>query len=112
MSCKHKQLNVVSWNVRGLNDDDKCVLLHDSCRDANPHLVCLQETKLTDPSLNIIHSFLPYRLNDHHLVNACDTRGSVLTAWNSSTLALTSVDCRTYSLTTAFESTTSDHNSR
>ena len=46
MSNRFKKICVVSWNVRGLGDPDKCAIVKDALVSAAPALICLQETKL------------------------------------------------------------------
>jgi endonuclease/exonuclease/phosphatase family metal-dependent hydrolase len=42
-SCR--SLRLLSWNVRGLNEDKKCAEVKDFIVFENPDLVCLQEIK-------------------------------------------------------------------
>ena len=46
MCNRFKNFNVVSWNVRGLGDPDKCAIVEDALVSAAPAVICLQETKL------------------------------------------------------------------
>jgi len=46
MNSSNRCFYVVSWNVRGLGDPDKCTIVRNALRDAKPSIVCLQETKL------------------------------------------------------------------
>lgn len=62
MNESFKKIFVMSWNVRGLGDPDKCTIVHDAISDASPTIVCLQETKLHDMPHTKTHSFLPSKL--------------------------------------------------
>ena len=46
MSNSFENFCVVSWNVRGLGDPDKCAIVKDALISAALTLICLQETKL------------------------------------------------------------------
>jgi exonuclease III len=37
---------LLSWNMRGLNEGDKCIMVRDSLREWKVVIVCFQETKL------------------------------------------------------------------
>jgi exonuclease III len=47
---------IISWNVKGLNNRDKCLRVSSLPRDWKADIVCLQETKLQGMSHNIVHS--------------------------------------------------------
>ncbi|MFS9531863.1 endonuclease/exonuclease/phosphatase family protein, partial [Klebsiella pneumoniae] len=72
-----------SWNVRGLGDYNKCSIVRDSILSARPNIVCLQETKLSQIDRLKPCSFLPAYLDAFQTLDADDTRGGILTAWDS-----------------------------
>ena len=39
-------LKIISWNVRGLNDSQKCLIVKNLLREWKCDVICLQETKL------------------------------------------------------------------
>ena len=41
MASCGKNLVVMSWNVRGLGDSDKCVLVRDAIVSSSPAIACL-----------------------------------------------------------------------
>ena len=49
-------LKIVSWNVRGLNDSDKCLRIRNLIRLWKADLVYLQETKLGEVDRSLIKS--------------------------------------------------------
>ena len=105
-----KNFCVVSWNVRGLGDSDKCAIVKDALISVNPSVICLQETKLHHISLFQARSFLPPNFaKTIHFVSATGTRGGILTAWNAKTFVLDGFISRRHTLTTAFSSTESQH---
>lgn len=86
-----------SWNVRGLGDTQKCDKVLTELIDAKPHIVALQETKLSSLTPSKIRSFLPSHL-DSSLYNASlRTTGGILTAWDSSQFTQISCLTRRYS---------------
>jgi len=110
MSSSSKNFCIVSWNVRGLGDPEKCAVVKDALVSANPSVICLQETKLHNISQFQAHNFLPpHFANTIHFVSAAGTRGGILTAWNSSTFSLVSYISRRHTLTTTLASTVTEH---
>ena len=81
MCNRFKNFNVVSWNVRGLGDPDKCAIVEDALVSAAPAVICLQETKLHHIDQFQAHSFLPPRFaRSLQFVRAAGTRGGILSA--------------------------------
>ncbi|CAN6300756.1 unnamed protein product [Urochloa humidicola] len=109
MNAKNVVFSLVSWNVRGLSDCDKCRLVRDALSSARTDIACLQESKLSTTSAAKARSFLPPHLSDFHCVDATTTRGGIVTAWNARTFTLTSFLSRQRSLTTFFTSTASNY---
>jgi hypothetical protein len=103
--CK---LLFMSWNVRGLGDDDKCGVVRDNISDARPSVVCIQESKLAHLDAPKSRSFLPSYISDFSIVPADGSRGGIVTAWDTNILSLTSSTAKTFSLTTSLKSTSSD----
>lgn len=42
----NRKLHLLSWNVRGLNDPDKRVIVKDVVRQWEVSIICLEETKV------------------------------------------------------------------
>jgi exonuclease III len=75
MSPGCKNCVVLSWNVRGLGDPDKCTIVRDVISLASPSVACLQESKLCDLSCLKARSFLPKNLASFLCLNADGSRG-------------------------------------
>jgi hypothetical protein len=45
---------LLSWNVRGLNEGDKCLRVRNLLREWKVDIVCIQETKLEVMSCSIV----------------------------------------------------------
>ncbi|CAN6233698.1 unnamed protein product [Urochloa humidicola] len=99
--------SLLSWNVRGLGDLDKCKVVRDTLASVRLDVACLQESKLrtTDPAK--ARTFLPPTISEFVCVDASATRGGLVTAWNTRTLQMTSVISRQRTLTTVFMSSVS-----
>ena len=70
-------MSILSWNVQGLEDDDKCVLVRKAICDANPVIACIQETKLSAVSVFKARTFIPPRLAAFECVEADGSRGGL-----------------------------------
>jgi hypothetical protein len=98
-----KSLSVLSWNVRGLGDSEKCELVRAAIASLSPTVACLQETKAQEISKFKARSFLPPKLADTFLdIPSTGTRGGLITAWDTDVLELSSFVTRQYALTCHF----------
>lgn len=77
-----QNLNILSWNVGGLNCPDRRAATHETIAATPCHLVCLRETKLelVDPS--IATSLGRYRLKSFSQRSALGTRWGILLLWD------------------------------
>ena len=79
---------IISWNIRGLNSKGKQRHLQDRIVKEKPHIILLQETKLSGERLTQIVE----RLKPHYEVMAIDangTAGGTAILWNPSELEAT-----------------------
>jgi len=108
MNDNFRRLSVMLWNVRGLDDSEKCDV-RDAIASAAPSVCCLQETKLHDITTKKARTFLPPALAaSHHFLGASGTRGGILTAWNPNLFNMDSFIARKHTLTTVLASTMMD----
>ena len=49
-------LKIMSWNVRGVNNQDKRKVLKAFIRSKKVDIVCLQETKVQNMCVGLVHS--------------------------------------------------------
>ncbi|PNT71000.1 hypothetical protein BRADI_2g21165v3 [Brachypodium distachyon] len=91
-------LNILSWNVRGLNDPSRKDAVHATIADTPCHVACLQETKMAAISQSDAACIGGFRLAKHapHLP-AEGTRGDILLLWDENSVALSDVSFGTYS---------------
>jgi hypothetical protein len=95
--------------MQGLGDDGKCTVVRDHVIAANPSVLCIYlGDKASFLSAWKARSFLPPALSQFSNADADGSRGGMLTAFDPRLLNLKSSDARRFSLTTSFESTTSD----
>ena len=99
MASNSVNFTIVSWNVRGLGDADKCKLVRDSLLTARVDIACLQESKLRTITSSKSRSFLPPHLTDFHCAEAVGSRGGIITAWNARAFTASSYIARRHTLT-------------
>ncbi|CAN6209153.1 unnamed protein product [Urochloa humidicola] len=109
MNSNTVNYSLLTWNVRGLGDSDKCKSVRDVLLAAKLDIACLQETKLVGTDSSKARAFLPTSLSAFSCVDADGTRGGLITAWNACSVTMTSVLTRDRSLTVFFSSTASDY---
>ena len=72
----YKSISLLSWNVHGLSQDDKCDDVLSELISVAPTIAGLQETKLSSLSAVKARSFLPVRLSEH----ICRDAGGIVLA--------------------------------
>jgi exonuclease III len=84
-------VNLLSWNVRGLNDVDRQSTVNEIISNSSCHVVCLQETKL-DYVDQFTACFLGgYRLKSFAQRSAIGTRGGILLLWDDDVLQVSDI---------------------
>ena len=76
------KLKMVSWNVRGLNDARKRLVVRNLLREWNCDGVCLQETKLAGMDRQLICSLGSCPYIDWVALDADQTAGGILMMWD------------------------------
>lgn len=77
-------ISVLSWNVRGLGDIKKCAVVKDLIADANPDLICFQETKWEECSIFKLRQVCTSKFRNYSNLDAEGTRGGIVLAWSNS----------------------------
>jgi exonuclease III len=84
-----QNVNLVCWNVRGLNNKVHRDAVRDIVRDSHATIVCLQETKLDLVDDALIRSLLGQSFVDNYMVlPASGTRGGMILALSDSYFTL------------------------
>jgi len=73
---------LLSWNVRGINNRDKRLLLKNVLRDWSCNLVCIQETKLEEVQLSDIRSIEGNQSMDFVALKAQGSAGGIIVMWD------------------------------
>ena len=76
------KLKMVSWNVRGLNDSQKRLVVRNLLQEWKCDVVCLQETKLAGVDSQLVCSIWGCRYVDWVALDAIQTAGGVLIMWD------------------------------
>ena len=109
-SSSNHSLSIMSWNVRGLGDLDKCNVVREAIISANPSIMCIQKSKLHDIDRFKVKTFLPTQFAQTFIfLPAIGSRGGIITAWNPISWCCTgSTTKKNHSLTITLSSTLSD----
>jgi exonuclease III len=92
---------IASWNIRGLNDIDKCKDVLAELTDLKPSISLLQETKLNACDPIKAKSFLPHICDQFEILPSIGTRGGMINAFSSRLFNLQSTKRSAYTLTIA-----------
>lgn len=84
----HNALDLVCWNVRGLNSPAKKKALREFADFACVAILCILETKLERVDQYVIMQCLGPSYDGIFYLPAVDTRGGILVAWESSKVLL------------------------
>ena len=76
------KVNIMSWNVRGVNDPDRWKIIRNFIRYQRVDLVCLQETKIQEMTAAVAGSLGVGRLSDWRALNAEGSAGGILLFWD------------------------------
>lgn len=70
-----RHIKILSWNVRGLNDRAKRVLVSHEVQKHSPHVLCIQETKWDMENVQYIRETIGSRIDNFGLIKAKGTAG-------------------------------------
>ena len=103
-------MQIVSWNVRGLNDGSKRLMVRHLLKQWKVDLVCLQETKLQSLSRGLIRSLWGGHHVDWLFVGSNGASGGILLLWDNRSLqkidealGLYTASCKFRSVSSGFE---------
>ena len=75
-------LKILSWNVRGLNDSRKCLIVKNLLREWKCDVICLQETKLAGLDRKMVGNLWSCPFVDWVALDAVHTAGGILLMWD------------------------------
>lgn len=76
-------LRIISWNVRGINDETKRQVIKAACRRWKPHMLCLQETKMGKVDRKVVLSVGGDQWTQWEHLDAIGASGGILVMWDS-----------------------------
>ncbi|KAL4601768.1 hypothetical protein ACB092_10G005900 [Castanea dentata] len=76
------KLKIISWNVRGLNNPEKRLVVKNLLRDWKCDAICLLETKLGVMSRSLVGSLWNFPYLDWVALDADYTSGGILVMWD------------------------------
>ena len=76
------KLKMISWNVRGLNDTHKCLVVKNLLWEWKCDVICLQETKLVGIDKQMVWGLWSCPYMDWAVLDAAQTAGGVLIMWD------------------------------
>ena len=76
------KLKMISWNVRGLNDFQKRLVVRNLLREWKCDIICLQETKLDGMDSQMVCSLWSCLYVDWAVLDADQMAGGVLIMWD------------------------------
>ena len=75
LSMNIQNWNVLCWNIRGLNAEEKHDVVHDKIEESGCSIVCLQETKIQSFDLPLVRKFAPRRFDKFDFVPSIGASG-------------------------------------
>jgi exonuclease III len=99
---------VLDWNVRGLNDKDKRLAVHNKIEESNCAVICLQETKCESFDHSFIRSFYPKRFDRFAFSPSIGASGGLIVLWNSSIFTGTVLEIHRSAIRMQFISTSNN----
>ena len=92
------KIKMISWNVRGLNDSRKRLVVKNSLREWKCDVVCLQETKIASMNRQLVCSLWSCPYVDWAVLEADRTVGGILLMWDKRVLEKVEVMVGTFSV--------------
>jgi exonuclease III len=99
--------NILNWNIRGINSDDKCNAIRQKLEENNCAVYCIQETKREHFDHSFIKKFAPKRYDQFAHSPSHGLSGGIILGWNSSVFSGQVIHNLNYAVTVKF---TSRHN--
>jgi hypothetical protein len=90
---------ILTWNVRGLNNAARCLAVHETLAATPCHIACLQETKLHSIDAALDAFLGAYKLSSFAFKPANGTRGGIMLLWNDLKLSMSNISVGRFSLT-------------
>nr|XP_033512517.1 uncharacterized protein LOC117277208 [Nicotiana tomentosiformis] len=92
------EVKILSWNVRGMNDPNKRVIIKVGVREWGANLVCFQETKMEVLSDAIVRSVWGSSWVKYDWIPAVGSARGILLMWDDRSLEVKEIRKRVFSL--------------
>ena len=99
------KIKIISWNVRGVNAPDKRKVIKNFLRSYRVDLVCLQETKVQEMSVELVRSLGVGRSLNWKALNAEGSARGILLLWDNSCISLVDSGVGSFSVSCLFKMT-------
>ena len=96
------KVKIISWNVRGVNGSEKRKVIKNFLRSYRVDIVCLQETKVQEMSVELVRSLGVGRRLNWKALNAEGSAGGILLFWDNSRITLVDSIVGSYSVSCLF----------
>ena len=97
--------NILNWNIRGLNSEDKCNAIKEKIDKSACAIYCFQETKRDQFDHSFIKKLAPKRFNKFAFSLSEGAFGGILMGWNSSVFFGEVIQINKFAITVKFTST-------
>ena len=97
------KIKMISWNVRGLNDPQKRLVVKNLLREWKCDVVCLQETKIASMNRQLVCSLWGCPYVDWAVLEAERTAGGILLMWDKKVLEKVEVMVGIYSVSVKWQ---------
>jgi len=109
-SSLKRSWNILNWNIRGINSEDKCSAVKEKIDESSCAIFCLQETKRDHFDHSFIKKLAPKRFNKYAFSPSVGHSGGILMGWNSSIFNGEIIEINKFSITVNFSSLHNGHN--
>jgi hypothetical protein len=102
MDNQARTWNILNWNIRGLNSDDKCNAVCSKIEESSCVIYCLQETKRQSFDSSSIKKLAPKRFNKFSYVPSQGASGGILVEWNGAHFTGQVIQMAQFAITVSF----------
>src|SRR5438132_1672577 len=103
MNTRQREWNVLCWNIRGINGEEKWDAISKKIEESACSVICLQETESFDN--RFIRNFAPRRFDKFDYVPSAGASGGIIVLWNNSILNGVTTEKQNFALHMNFTST-------
>jgi exonuclease III len=103
-SSPKKTWNILNWNIRGLNSEEKCNAERAKIEESTCSIFCIQESKFQSFDHSTMRKFAPKRFNKHAFSPSEGASGGIVVGWNGSQFLGQVLYCSKFAITIQFSS--------